>query len=73
MQRRQSIYDAVGGLGTSQLVTRPTRHTVQSCDELTVVSARRCDELTVLSDRGFVAFKSFAVVGDFDIARIEPK
>jgi len=25
-------------LGASQLVTRPTRHTVKSCDELTVVS-----------------------------------
>ena len=28
----------VGKTGTSQLVTRSTRHTVKSCDELTVVS-----------------------------------
>jgi len=26
-----------------------------------------CDELTILFDPAFVAFKSFAVVGDFDI------
>jgi len=31
---------------------------------------RCCDELTVLFDLAFVTFKSFAVVGDFDIARL---
>jgi len=30
--------------------------------------SRRCDELTVLFDLALVAFKSFAVVSDFDIA-----
>jgi len=59
--------------GTSQLVTRSTRHTVKSFDELTVVSDGTCDELTVLPDLAFVAFKSFAVIGDFDIAHIKPK
>jgi len=55
--------------GTSQLVTWSTRHTVKSCDELTVVHVWwRCDELTVLFDLAFVTFKSFAIVGDFDIA-----
>jgi len=36
-----------------------TRHTVISCDELTVIF-----------DLAFVPFKSFAVVSDFDIARL---
>ena len=31
-----------------------------------------CDELTVLFDLAFVAFKSFTVIGDFDIAHIKP-
>jgi len=43
--------------GTSQLATRSTRHTLKSCDEL-----------TVLFNLALVAFKSFVVVGDFDIA-----
>jgi len=34
---------------------------------------RRCDELTVLFDPAFVAFKSFAIVDDFDIAHMKPK
>jgi len=41
-------------------------HGWSSCLSLTVW--RRCDELTVLFDLALVAFKSFAVVGDFDIA-----
>ena len=48
--------------GTSQLVTRSARHTVKSCDEL-----------TVLFDLASVAFKSIAVVGDSDIAHIKPE
>jgi len=34
---------------------------------------RRCDELIVLFDLAFITFKSFAVVGDFNVAHTKPK
>jgi len=42
-------------------------------DQSTRDTLKSCDELTVLFDLAFVAFKSFAVVGDFDIAHIKLK
>jgi len=55
-----------------------TRHTVNSSHRKIVWRVdrhvwRRCDELTILFNLAFVAFKIFAVIGDFDIAHIKPK
>jgi len=55
------------------LRNQSTRHTVNSSHHKMVWRVdhrvwRCCDKLTVLLDPAFVAFKSFAVVSDFDIA-----
>jgi len=57
------------------LGNQSTRHTVNSSRRKIVWRVDRrvsrcCDELTVLFDLAFIPFKSFAVVGDFDIARL---
>ena len=54
---------------------KSTRHTVNSSHRKIVWRVDRrvwrcCDEFTVLFDLAFVPFKSFAVVSDFDIARL---
>jgi len=54
--------------GASQLVTRSTHHTVKILWRVDRRDWRHCDELTVLFDLAFVAFKSFAIVREYDIA-----
>jgi len=64
VRRRTTSLWLFGNQSTHHTVNMPRRKMVWRADRLVW---RRCDELTVLFDIAFVAFKSFAVVGDFEI------